>query len=307
MYFLSHDINRLLDGVTPHERDRDLEERLTDVAPRLVAERREHRHFGPYWWWVKPLLRKISGTRRSWIRGGYHDRSFVEEFGSVPSAVTDAAGGDGKEADRWMAWLGLRYFDAEIVDDLPAEFHIVERSDRQIQEYRLYDADASRQMDLFDAEGPATPEIRHLLNDPSRFSGSAWLRRADELAVTGETWRAASALRRAIDHAIDDTDRSRAWLRLGELFQEHDHVHKAIYCYRNAFEREQEGWVQGLMGEAWLQADEPHEALRCYRKALESMPGNPEYQAGMERAEKAIRKETRGAAGYTLLQERLAR
>ena len=41
--------------------------------------------------------------------------------------------------------------------------------------------------------------------------------------------------------------------------------------------------------------------------ALDAMPGNPEYQAGVERAERAIRAEARNAAGYTLLQERLAR
>jgi tetratricopeptide (TPR) repeat protein len=201
----------------------------------------------------------------------------------------------------------LRYYEAEVVEDLPAEFHIVETSNHHVFAYQLYDADASRQMDLFAAEEEPSPEVQQLLRDPAHFSGTAWLRRADELDSQGEPWRAAAALRRAIGRAVDATDRSRAWLRLGQLFQEHNHVHKAIFCYRNAFERDREGWVQGLMADAWQQAGEPHEALRCYRRALEAMPGNPEYQAGMTRAERAIREEGRQAAGYTLLQERLAR
>jgi tetratricopeptide (TPR) repeat protein len=300
VFFLSHDINSLLDGITPEERDAELADTLREIAPRIAAERRDHRHFGPYWWWVKPLLREVAGTRRSWIRGGYRDRSF-------PGAVAEGASPRDIEDARWMAWLGLRYREAEIVDDLPAEFHLIETADGEVQAYDLYDADASLQMDLFTEATTESPELRRLLNDPSRFSGSAWLRRADELEAAGETWRAAAALRRAISRAVDDDDRSRAWLSLGRLFQSGDHIRKAIFCYRNAFERDHEGWVQGLMGDAWLQAGEPHEALRCFRRALESMPGNPEYRSGADRAERAIREESRSAAGYTLLQERLAR
>ena len=297
MYFLPADIDRLLTGVTRDQRDADIAQYLSDLAPRIIAERRDHRHFGPYWWWVKPLFATIPGARRGWIRGGYRDRAFLETF-AAPESEDDA---------RWTAWIGLRYFEAELVDDLPTEFHIVETPQHEVFAYQLYDADASQQMDPFDAPDEPSPEVRQLMRDPSRFSATSWLHRADELDARGEVWRAAAALRRAIERAVDDTDRSRAWLRLGQLFQEHHHVHKAIFCYRNAFEREQEGWVQGLMGEAWQDAGEPHEALRCYRKALDAMPGNPEYQAGVERAERAIRAEARNAAGYTLLQERLAR
>jgi tetratricopeptide (TPR) repeat protein len=301
VFFLPHDINSLLDGISPEERDTELARTLGEIAPRIAADRRDHRYFGPYWWWVKPLLQQVAGTRRSWVRGGYRDRSVLARPGDQPSSPEEV------EDARWMAWLGLRYREAELVDDLPAEFHIIETPDGGVHAYDLYDADASRQMDLFAEETTESPELRRLLNDPARFSGSAWLRRADELEAAGETWRAAAALRRAIGRAIDDDDRSRAWLSLGRIFQSRDHIHKAIFCYRNAFERDHEGWVQGLMGDAWLQAGEPHEALRCFRRALESMPGNPEYRAGADRAERAIREESRAAAGYTLLQERLAR
>ncbi len=300
-YFLPSEINRLRDGVTAEERDAQLAQHLADIAPRVVAERRDYRHFGPYWWWVKRLLAATPGTRRAWVRGGYRDRELLDALtgsDALPEPNEDA---------RWTAWIALHYYDAELIDEIPTDFHIVELPGAGVSAYRVYDADASRQMDLFGEESPATAEVQQLMRDPTTFSATHWMRRADELDAEGETWRAAAALRRAIDRAIDDTDRSRAWLRLGQLFQEHDHVHKAIFCYRNAFEREQEGWVQGLMGDAWHQAGEPHEALRCYRRALETMPGNPEYQAGVERAERAIREGRREAAGYTLLQERLAR
>ncbi|MEX0742108.1 MAG: hypothetical protein WD079_04865 [Phycisphaeraceae bacterium] len=317
VFFLPHDVNSLLDGVSAERINEDLDQYLTDLAPRLIAERREHRHFGPYWWWIKPLLKRVPGARRGWVRGGYQDRSFLAQLSgrreAAGTTVTPHTTGQAPdpaantEENRQIAWLGLHYYEAEVVDDLPAEFHIVETADHHVFAYQLYDADASRQMDLFAAEEEPSPEVQQLLRDPARFSGTAWLRRADELDAQGEPWRAAAALRRAIGRSIDATDRSRAWLRLGQLLQENHHVHKAIFCYRNAFERDQEGWVQGLMADAWQQAGEPHEALRCYRRALEAMPANPEYQAGMARAERAIREEGRQAAGYTLLQERLAR
>jgi tetratricopeptide (TPR) repeat protein len=308
VFFLPHDINSLLDDVGPDRIDQDLNQYLTDLAPRLIAERREHRHFGPYWWWIKPFLRRIPGARRGWVRGGYQDRAFLAQLtDSRSSTETESRPDEDTEENRRIAWLGLRYYEAELVEELPAEFHIVETADHQVFAYELYDADASRQMDLFATEEEPSPEVQQLLRDPARFSGSAWLRRADELDARGEPWRAAAALRRAIGRSVDDTDRSRAWLRLGQLFQEHHHIHKAIFCYRNAFERDQEAWVQGLMADAWQQAGEPHEALRCYRRALETMPGNPEYQAGMARAERAIREEGRHVSGYSLLQERLAR
>ena len=337
VFFLPHDINGLLGGVDQDRIDADLDQYLTDLAPRLIAERSEHRHFGPYWWWVKPLLRRLPGARRGWVRGSYQDRSFLSQLVGAGAGAGAGADADDRRStaqlestrkldptskidptpkidptadtktNRCIAWLGLRYYEAEVVEGLPAEFHIVETGDHHVFAYQLYDADASRQMDLFAAEEEPSLEVQQLLRDPAHFSGTAWLRRADELDSHGKPWHAAAALRRAIGRAVDATDRSRAWLRLGQLFQEHNHVHKAIFCYRNAFERDQEGWVQGLMADAWQQAGEPHEALRCYRRALEAMPGNPEYQAGMTRAERAIRQEGRQAAGYTLLQERLAR
>jgi tetratricopeptide (TPR) repeat protein len=303
VFFQQAEVNSLVEAVSPKQRDRDIEERLTELAPRIVAARRDHRHFGPFWWWIKPLLRRMPGTRGSWVRRGYIDRAADRWGRELPIHVPGGA----DERSRWIAWLGLRYYDNEIVDDLPAEFHIIQPADRSVCEYRPYDADASRQLDLFAEPPEPSPELAGLMRDPARFSGSAWLRRADEYEAAGEPWPAAAALRRAIDRAVDDSDRSRAWLRLGQLFQERDHVHKAIFCYRNAFEREHEGWVQGLMGAAWLQAGDPAEALTCYRRALQAMPHNPEYLAGRRRAEREIVERGRIGAAYPPAQDRVAR
>ena len=303
MYFSCDDINSLLDGVSLRRRDTEIEEALGALAPRLAVERREHRHFGPFWWWIKPLLRALPGSRRSWVRGGYRDRALVSGVEGNDDSPLATIPGSEEERTRWIAWLGLRYYESEIVDDAPAGFHIVETTPRRVASYQLHDADASHQIDLFEQTVEDSVEVRDLLRDPTRFSASVWLRRADEYLAAGDSWRAASALRRAISHAVDDGDRSRGWLQLGTLFQQMNHVHKAIFCYRNAFEREQEAWVQGLMGEAWMEAGEPHEALPCYRAALEAMPSNPEYRSGLERAEQMLAERV---GRYNPLPDRLA-
>lgn len=302
VFFLPSDVSSLLNGTTAEQRHLELSDALADLAPRLVADRREHLRFGPYWWWIKPLAAQVPGARRGWIRGGYRDRAIAD---AAPPELPAAAAADDRETT--IAWLGLRYYEAELVDGLASAFHVIELPAGEPQVYTLYDADASRQLDLFAETDQPSAEVRHLMQDPARFSAAHWLIRADELEAEGRPWHAAAALRRAVERAVDDTDRSRAWLRLGQLFQTQGHIHKAIFCYRNAFDRDQEGWIQGLMGEAWMEAGDAHEALRCYRAALAAMPGNPEYQAGLNRAERAVAERHRNAVGYSLLQERLAR
>jgi tetratricopeptide (TPR) repeat protein len=301
LYYLPHDINRLLNTTTPEERDVQIEDEIHDIAPRIAVKRNEYRHFGPYWWWVKPLLRKSPGSRRSWIRGGYTDRSLVAE--TDPAILTHPAFDD---TERWLAWLGLQYYAAEVVDDTPAGFHIIQTGHRRVSMYTLYDADASEQIDLFGDEGESNASLDAFLSDPTRYTGGAWLTRAEEYIESNEPFRAAAALRRAIRRAVDGTDRTKAWIRLGQLFQEQDHVYKALFCYQNAYEKDREAWIQGLMGDAWLQLDEPQEAAQCFHAALQAMPGNPEYIAGYERAQKILAEHGKTADGYQLHGDRLA-
>lgn len=297
MFYLPAYIDNLLADTDPHQRDRDIREHLSELAPRLAARRSEYRHFGPYWWWVKPLLLELPATRRSWVRGGYRDHGFMA---AADSSIPDTR----EDRDRWLAWLGLRYYQAEIVDETPASLHIVEGTDGSAFAYRLYDADASEQMDLFADESEEDRELQAFLADPVRFSGSAWLQKADAYIAEGDLERGAAALRRAVDRAVDETDRTTAWIRLGQLFHEHRHTRKAIFCYHNAWERDREGWIQGLIAEAYLDNDQPHEALTCYDAALAAMPGNPEYQAGAERCRRITREQSRS---FSFAPESLAR
>ncbi len=82
--------------------------------------------------------------------------------------------------------------------------------------------------------------------------------------------------------------------------KKNEYLRKALFCYQNAFQRDQEGWIQGLMADAWLEDNEPQEALQCYQAALRSMPGNPEYQAGLERTRRILEEHGRISAGYQL-------
>lgn len=315
MFYLPREIDRLLIDTSEEQRDREIDEHIHDLAPRVAVKRNEYRHFGPFWWWVKPFMRRSPASRRTWLRGGYRDRSFIETaepFGSgteaFPSGTAPTAGTeDLEEQDRWLCWLGVRYYADEVVDDTPAGFHIVESPRGNTFVYTVYDADASEQLTLFGEENAKHTDLDAFLADPMRYTGGNWIHRAEEYARHGQTFRAAAALRRAINRAVLDDDRTAAWIRLGQLFQDSGHTHKAILCYQNAYHREQEGWIHGLMGAAWLDAGEAHHAVRCYRAALEAMPDNPEYQAGMAAAERAVAETGTITAGYRLAGERLAR
>lgn len=303
MFFTQEQISSLLTGVPATARDRELEETLTHLAPRLAAKRNEYRHFGPYWWWVKPLVKRLPGTRKSWLRGSYQDTSFLDAVDATVPLPEESPAAGKDEVNRWLAWLGLRYYEAEIVDETPASLHIVERADKTVIAYRIYDADASEQMDLFGENNESKEELAQFLADPVRFSGSAWLKRADRYIEDGDLLRGSAALRRAVDRAIDEKDRSTAWIRLGQVFQEHHHTRKAIFCFHNAWERDREGWIQGLIAEAYLEDHQPHQALGCYEAALQAMPGNPEYRAGLERCQRLIGEQSRT---FSLDQDRVA-
>jgi predicted negative regulator of RcsB-dependent stress response len=302
LYYLPHDISRLLTEISPEQRDTEIEETIHDLAPLIAVKRNEYRHFGPYWWWVKPVLGRSPGARRSWIRGGYTDRQYLD---TVDRHMLSHPAMD--DPERWTVWLGLHYYRTETVDDTPAGFHIVQTGHRSATSYTVYDADASEQLDLFPGDESSHSGLAAFLADPTRYTGSAWLPRAEEYIAAGQPFHGAAALRRAIHRAVDGGDRARAWIRLGQLFQELDHVHKALFCYHNAYQKDEEAWIQGLMADAWMQADEPQEALQCFHAALQAMPGNPEYHAGCERAQRMVAEHGRVAAGYQLRPERLAR
>ncbi len=321
MYFLPHDISSMLADTDTTEIDQTLDQNIRDLTPRIAAKKNEYRHFGPYWWWVKPLLRKSPGARRSWLKGGYRDRHFLDSLDpnildphllnhpgfSAGDPAPQTTNGQETNRDRQLAWLGFQYYHAEIVDDTPAGFHIVQTGHRRVLAYTVYDADASEQLPLFTDPESKDTTVTEFLSDPTRYTGSAWFQRAEEYAAADTPHKAAAALRRAIQRAIDTSDRTRAWIRLGQLYQDNNHIQKALFCYHNAYQKDQEGWIQGLMADAWLQDNDPHQALQCYQAALQTMPGNPEYQAGLERTRRLLTQHGPAHGTYQLQPDRIAR
>lgn len=251
-------------GSTGDARRDEVHEELPALVPLLKASPREYRHFGPYWWAVKRLLRDLPGSRAAWFRG--------------PSRDTTVTVGDMDPQD--LAWVALVYYRRERVEDHPAEFHIIEHPAGRVEAYRLVDGDAAGQLSLFPDDLPQ-PAASGTPGTPV-YTGGAWMVRGEELAQRGAFVEAAAAFRRAASRSRHPRDSATAWIRLGQLFQEHHHSHKALFCYYNAWEREKEGWIHGLVAAVYLELGLPEEALRCYHMALEDMPGNPEYRAGVE-------------------------
>lgn len=244
-------------------------DRLRELAPRLAADRVEYRHFGPYWWWIKPILRGMRQAKGQWFRGSWIDHATI---GSSQLPYPDIR----------VAAEGICYYDFETVGDQPATFHIVELEEPAI--YRGHDPDAGEQLDLFGTTTGSNRRLATLLADPTQFAASNWWRVADQFSDERQWVRAAAALRRAIEMAHSSDDRLNAWVRLGQLFQDHEHFPKALLCYQHAYSKGRETWVLGLMAELQLQANRPAEAASLYGQALKAMPGNPEYQAGLRRA-----------------------
>lgn len=287
VFFTDTEREQLFDSQTDAQIEASTHERLTELAPRLSVNRAEYRHFGPYWWWIKPLVARIRTTRGSWLRGGHLDRDFVRQCG-LP------------HPDLRVAAEGLAYYDYETVGEQPASFHVVESAAGVASHYDLCDPDAGHQLDLFEREPSANSRLSALLADPTQFAASNWLRVADRFASEGAWVRGAAALRRAIDTALASDDRLRAWIQLGQLYQEHGHHSKALLCYRNAYERGQEAWIQGLMAELYLLDNRPAAAVESYRAALAAMPGNPEYQARLHQAEEMLQRHNASALSYRL-------
>ncbi len=283
MFFSSTQIEAALSSTTPEDRKATLRQELEDVIPQLLSTPERYRHFGPFWWFVKALLRDHPLTRRSWLRGSFRDRSITTVCPELPPGA--------EEFHELLPWLGFRYFHAEMLEESPAEFHIIEAEPGTVRAYVPHDGDAGEQLDLFESAFREA-QSRQRLIDPRQFTGGAWLIEAEKHAAAEDLLRSAAALRRAAARSTVARDRSTAWIRLGQLFQEHRHPAKAIFCYHNAWEREQECWIQGLVAEVHLEEGRPGEALVCYQAALQEMPENPEYLAGATRCEDLLRKQT---------------
>jgi cytochrome c-type biogenesis protein CcmH/NrfG len=96
--------------------------------------------------------------------------------------------------------------------------------------------------------------------------------------------------------AHDEESRLQSWLRIGTTFNEGGHHTKAIVAFEQAYRRGKEAWILGLIGQAAFEAGRYGEAAQLFRGALESMPGNPEYRAGLEAARARLSEQDRELA-----------
>ena len=273
------------------------EDRLRGIAKELRARPERYRAFGPYWWLIKGSLRRRY-RRRDWFAGPAEDRQIMEEFlpgpkGSGPerpeqesSESRDAR--PRPEENLRLLSLAVAYYDTEAADGEPlSELHILEGR-RGAFLYRIQDPDASRQLDLFDEVVNEEQRREKFLKRAATFLPGPWLQAGDRSAAAGESHRAVACYKRALAVAHDTESRLQGWLRIGTTLQEAGHPEKAIVAFEQAYRRGQEGWILGLIGQASLAAGRYGEAVRQFSAALESMPGNPEYRAGLDAARSAV-------------------
>lgn len=277
--------------------NRRAEGELKRIAPFVAASRTEYRRFGPAWWWIKSRLKGTAAARGTWIRG----RSTDTELAETLSGMADLTPRADVPLELKLIVAGLEFYQADLfTDSEPPTFTVMELPDGVVRVYELKDPDATEQLDLFDAPQTPARRVAGYFTEPANFSATPWFHRAEKMESAGQIAAARTALRYGIERAATNDDRATGWLRLGQLYQRSGHPAAAVTCYQCAYDRDRATWIQGLMGQAFLDAGKAHEAVRCFERALEAMPGNPEYQAGLETARANLARHARGAEYYQL-------
>lgn len=269
--------------------DEEIEHRLRESAKALIALPESYRAFGPYWWVVKSALRR-GRRKRAWFTGAAMDRELLRALGLDPR-------GELPESDERRCLVeGFFYHDLESEGGMPpSELHIPEGQDGAMI-YQLQDPDAGRQLDLFEEMENRERRREQFLRHTASYLPGPWLQAGDEAVGKGETHRGVARYRRALTVAHDEESRLQSWLRIGTALNEAGHHTKAIVAFEQAYRRGKEGWILGLIGQAALEAGRYGEAAQQFRGALETMPGNPEYQAGLEAARARLAEQDRELA-----------
>lgn len=253
-----------------------LKDTLKNLADDLLGEPARYKLFGAYWWEVKHLLRQTrTGPRTAWFRGPCTDEAvrLLSDHGS-PQLNLHAALRRSRDWDDGPEWL----------DRPEADLGICEWLNGQVEMYRLSDTDCGHQLDLFEAADHQEQKRWHYLDSVTEFLPRTWRNHGDRALEDGEYGRAAVCYQRMIHLSTSRTDRSEAWLLLGMTYDQMGHFPKAIFCYQNLYERENEHWILGNIANSCFQAGRVREAFDCFDQALKLMPGNPEFEAGLEAA-----------------------
>lgn len=264
----------------------EIEGALGRIAEELREDRDRYHAFGPYWWTVKDALR-TRVRRRDWFTGPARDPDILDRPAQAASSE--------EYSQRELA-EALYYFSQESADGDPLpEIHLLELGGTA-RIYRLQDPDASRQLDLFEEEVNQERRREEFLKRTANFLPGPWLQKGDTIGADGVIHRAVACYKRALVVAHDEESRLQSWLRIGTTLHEAGHPNKAILAFEQAYRRGQEGWILGLIGQACLSAERYGEAAEQFRGALASMPGNPEYQAGLAAAQERLNAQDRELA-----------
>lgn len=273
----------------------ELEQRLQDLAQRLRELPEWYRAFGPGWWIVKAALRRRF-HKRDWFTGPAEDREILATL--FPDRIGEETEGNPPASQEHPELLrrAFGYYDTESADGEPiSELHIVEGADGAFL-YRIQDPDASRQLDLFEEVANEERRREEFLRRTATFLPGPWLQAGDRAAAAGDGALAVARYKRALAVAHDEESRLQSWLRIGTTHHEAGQQEKAIVAFEQAYRRTEEGWILGLIGQAALAAGRYGEAAQQFSAALESMPGNPEYRAGLEAARSALDSQDRELA-----------
>lgn len=274
MYYRTDELEQSIPETFPRS-PKELSALARELGGKLQVHRQSYKAYGPYWWTVKAFLKAMSGLRQAWFCKSGLDGELA---GHTPRPFRN------DRQDLLQLWAALRYAAPACHDSLPeipGELHVIELPGEGPALYRLQDADAVCQLDLFDepdAPGPGQP-----VQDMVPQIAALWRRVGDQALAGDDMDRSVWAYRRMLAASRTSQDLAESWLRLAECFQHFNHIEKSVFCYECLMEHDPANWIVGEIGKIYLEAGRFSKAFDYYQKAVRCMPNNPEIAWGYQK------------------------
>jgi len=279
MYYDLQELEQTIPHYFPQTK-KDYQDLAKELADDLLKSRRLYKAYGPYWWTLKEFLKLYAPQKRAWFFSSYIDED-IKPF------VRQAAS---PREYRLELWGALRYAAVALErkdPETPKEFHFLEDQDSEAFLYQLSDPDASKQLELFEAEPESFEEenntriLKHLPSSLKNLGDQALAEEDFDLAIF--------AYRRLVTSCRNATETTEAWLRLAAAFLHFGHGAKAILCYQTLYEQDAQAWILNDLAKIYLNQASWVQAYEYYREALKKMPGNPEALWGYQEAQKHLK------------------